>query len=281
MNWKQDAAEALRKASMWLATNPRGEEVLEGTLGGLVAGGTLLGTDQSGERTALQTAAAIGGGIGLGIAGRRIGWELGNKIAGNPLANQEGMLASFGRMMGSDSTVEGLGEQAKVAMQSMKDTLRQTENYQLSVEAMDAIRNQHKRSEFINKYNFQPEDVETYVIVSDEVGKRAATRMNVAARDMADVINVAKADPERTVGQADALGQLSDYMQSIANEDAASAITGAHVGKALGRFIGDEVGVVGGVTAGGLLSNQLGFKTDKDKRIDKLQQLLAQHGIDY
>lgn len=281
MNWKQDAGEALRKASMWLTTNPKGEEVLEGTLGGLVAGGTLLGTDQSGERTALQTAAAIGGGIGLGIAGRKIGWELGNKIAGNPLANQEGMLASFGRMMGSDSTVEGLGEQAKVAMQSMRDTLRQTQNYELSVEAMDAIRNQHKRSEFINKYNFQPEDVETYITVSDEVGRRAVTDINNRFGQMAELIDKAKADSTVTGAQSDTLGGIADYMQSIANEDAAGAITGGHVGKALGRFIGDEVGVIGGVTAGGLLSNQLGFKTDKDKRIDKLQQLLAQHGIDY
>jgi hypothetical protein len=33
--------------------------------------------------------------------------------------------------------------------------------------------------------------------------------------------------------------------------------------------------------AGGVAANQLGFKTDKDRRIDKLQELLSQHGIKY
>lgn len=281
MSWKKKASEAVQKASTWLITNPTGEEVLEGTLGGLVAGGTLLGTDQSGERTALQTAAAVGGGIGLGMAGRRIGWSLGNKIAGDPLANQQGLLASFGRMMGSESTVEGLGEQGKIAAQAMRDSLRQTQNYNLSLEAMDAIRNQHKRSEFINKYNFQPEDVETYITVSDEVGRMAVNNMNKNFGEMAEVFNKAKVDPTLEAGQSEMLGELSGYMESLAKEDATQEITGAHVGKALGRFIGDELGVIGGVTAGGVAANQLGFKTDKDRRIDKLQELLSQHGIKY
>lgn len=281
MSWKQKASEAIQKASTWLITNPRGEEVLEGTLGGLVAGGTLLGTDQSGERTALQTAAAVGGGIGLGMAGRRIGWGLGNKIAGDPLANQQGLLASFGRMMGSESTVEGLGEQGKMAAQAMRDSLRQTQNYNLSLEAMDAISNQHKRSEFINKYSFQPEDVETYITVSDEVGRMAVNNMNKNFGEMAKVFNKAKVDPTLEAGQSEMLGELSGYMEGLAKEDATQEITGAHVGKALGRFIGDELGVIGGVTAGGVVANQLGFKTDKDRRIDKLQELLSQHGIKY
>jgi hypothetical protein len=51
-----------------------------------------------------------------------------------------------------------------------------------------------------------------------------------------------------------------------------NAVTGEHVGRAVGRFIGDEVGVVTGIGLTGALAGSLGMKTEKDKKIEELQQ---------
>ena len=52
-------------------------------------------------------------------------------------------------------------------------------------------------------------------------------------------------------------------------------ITGEHVGRAAGRFWGDEIGVIGGIAAGGLAANQLGIQDSRDKKIKELQAQLS------
>jgi hypothetical protein len=51
-------------------------------------------------------------------------------------------------------------------------------------------------------------------------------------------------------------------------------ITGEHIGRAVGRFAGDEIGVLTGMAAGGLVANQLGVQDSKDKKIKELQSQL-------
>jgi len=53
------------------------------------------------------------------------------------------------------------------------------------------------------------------------------------------------------------------------------AITGEHVGRAVGRFMGDEVGVVTGLGLTGALAGALGMKTEKDKKIEELERQLG------
>jgi hypothetical protein len=55
----------------------------------------------------------------------------------------------------------------------------------------------------------------------------------------------------------------------------AKDITGEHVGRAAGRFIGDEIGVLTGMGLGGVAAGALGIKSDKDKKIEQLQQQLG------
>ena len=107
----------------WLVTNPLGEEVLEGTTGGLIAGASQLGSDQPLEQTALETAAAIGGGIGIGMLGRRFGARIGKRIRPEALLDQEGMLATVGRTVGSETTLEGVKSQAATMKNAIQESL--------------------------------------------------------------------------------------------------------------------------------------------------------------
>ena len=61
-------------------------------------------------------------------------------------------------------------------------------------------------------------------------------------------------------------------MRSLMNP--VQPVTGEHVGRAVGRFIGDEVGVLGGLAAGSLLAQQLGIDSPKDQKIRELEQQL-------
>jgi len=81
--------------------DPLGEELLEGTAGGLIAGASQLGSDQTLGQTALETAAAIAGGIGLGMAGRRLGAMAGKQLHKGPLKQQD--LRRIGRAVCSNA----------------------------------------------------------------------------------------------------------------------------------------------------------------------------------
>jgi hypothetical protein len=47
------------------------------------------------------------------------------------------------------------------------------------------------------------------------------------------------------------------------------------VGTAIGRVLGDEIGVLGGLGLGMLAGQQLGLQTPKDREIERLKQELA------
>ena len=51
-------------------------------------------------------------------------------------------------------------------------------------------------------------------------------------------------------------------------------VTGENVGRAVGRFIGDEVGAVTGLGLTGMLASSLGMQTEKDKKIKELESQL-------
>ena len=58
--------------------------------------------------------------------------------------------------------------------------------------------------------------------------------------------------------------------------NAAPPVTGENVGRAIGRFAGDEIGVLAGLSAASALAGPLGIQSPKDIKIKKLEQDLQQ-----
>ena len=130
---------------------PMGEEIGEGVLGGGLAGAALLGTDTPLEQVALQTALAMGGGVGLGMAGRRLGEMIGEKVHSQPLQNQQGLLASAARMMGNETTFGGVKEQGAVMKEQIKEALYKSQSSDMLIEALE------DPSSFQKKYGINPQ----------------------------------------------------------------------------------------------------------------------------
>jgi hypothetical protein len=276
-NWQQSGSEALQKAMMWLSTNPVGEEVLEGTMGGAMAGGALLGADQSLQRTALQTALAIGGGIGFGMLGRKFGARLGEMVHPGALKNQSGPIAMLARLGGSETTMGGIQQQAKVATGDLKSAILDSKIQEMKY---------YRRADpvgFRQEYNIRPEEFDTFEKVQENIGRRGAVSVDDSLQSAASRLEKIKNDPamagEGNEKVAALLGQASGFIGEMVNQDDLVEITGKQVGKALGRFIGDEVGIIGGIAVGSAAANQLGLKSNKDIQIEKLEELLKKNNI--
>ena len=289
----------------FLLHDPLGEELLEGSVGGLMAGASQLGSEQSAGEIALKTAAAIAGGIGLGMAGRRIGASLGKRIHKGPLEQQDSMVANLARTLGSETTASGLRDQGAVMKSAVQEALVNETSAQLAREAMESP------AEFARRYGVSADLFNQYMPavksgrtaaaaanslknappeVREQVMKKLAdyelvekVMANKAAGSMDEIIErVAKA-ADQLGGELDAddlqgIEQLlhgkgpGEALRSLMNP--APAITGEHVGRAVGRMIGDEVGILGGLTAGALLAQQLGVESPKDRKIRELEAQL-------
>lgn len=289
---------------LWLLTDPTGEEVTEGVLGGLIAGGGMLASDQSLEQTALQTLTAMAGGVGLGMAGRRIGRSIGNRVHAGPLKNQTGVLAGLARTMGSEEgTAKGFGQQTKVMRSAIEESLVQQKSYELADEALS------DPAAFEAKYGVSPDDflqtlpslmegraamqafnayrdapaedrkrileivktanapsIKRYTDAEDLLTAQASQAPKEALFDLADLVRGEGDLEARGVKASDAIEQLA----GVGNE-----VTGGDVGQFLGRFIGDEVGITTGLITGGMLANALGIQSPKDKKIAELEKQLA------
>jgi hypothetical protein len=276
-NWQQSGSEALQKAMMWLGTNPVGEEVLEGTMGGAMAGGALLGADQSLQRTALQTALAIAGGIGVGMIGRKFGARLGEMVHAAPLKNQSGPIAMLARLGGSETTMGGIQQQAKVATGDLKSAILDSKIQEMKY---------YRRADpvgFRQEYNIRPEEFDTFEKVQENIGRRGAVsvddNLQVAASRLEKIRNKFDLAGQGNEDVGALLGKASGFVDSMRNQDNIEQITGKQVGKTLGRFIGDEVGIIGGLAVGSAAANQLGLKSNKDIQIEKLEELLKKNNI--
>lgn len=286
--------------------DPLGEELLEGTAGGLIAGASQLGSDQTLGQTALETAAAIAGGIGLGMAGRRLGAMAGKQLHKGPLKQQDSIVANLARTLGSETTASGLRDQGVVTKSAIQEALVNETSARLAREAInDPV-------EFAKRYGVSAEQF-AQVLPNVKAGRTAAAAAEAlqamppelreqalkklseyeaveklitqkAAGSMDESIRDAAAAFDRVQGDLDpsdleAIKEVlkgrnpSDAIRSLLNP--APPITGEHVGRAVGRVIGDEVGVLGGLALGSVLAQQLGMDSPKDRKIRELEEQLA------
>jgi hypothetical protein len=289
--------------------DPLGEELLEGTVGGLMAGASQLGSDQTLGQTALETATAIAGGIGLGMAGRRLGAMAGKRLHKGPLKEQDSMVANLARTLGSETTAGGLRDQGVVMKTAVQEALVNETSAQLAREAMS------NPAEFAKRYGMSAEQF-TQLLPAVKTGRTAAAAAEAmksmppelkeqALKKLSEYEAVEKLLTGQAAGSMDELIQSvassvdrlqkdldpsdleglqavlqgrnpSDAIRSLLNP--APPITGEHVGRALGRMIGDEVGILGGLATGSLLAQQLGIESPKDRKIRELEQQMQGAG---
>ena len=272
---------------------PVGEEVVEGVMGGGMAGVSQIGTDSPPEEIALKTVSAIVGGIGVGMAGRKIGAAIGKRINPNPLKNQNSPIATFGRLAGSESSVEGAKQQGRAMKLAVQESLI---NETSSAMLEEALANPNQ---FAQKYGVTADEFSQYV-PAVKTGRKAAAAaemwLGLSEKQRHDLVHNATA-PYRKTEQAvasNAANRMDENIARMAKHPEAKKIeipgtgkalsdvfdsllqptlpvTGENVGRAVGRFIGDEIGIMTGLAAGGLVSNQLGIEDSRDKKIKELQ----------
>ncbi len=278
--------------------SPMGEEVLEGTMTGGVAGLSQVGSDTTPQEIALKTVGGIAGGIGLGMAGRRIGAAIGKRINPNALKNQEGMLATFGRMTGSESTIEGLKHQGQIGKSIIQEGLiEETSSAMLE----EAIKNPN---EFASKYGVTADEFQQaipYVKQGRKAAAAARTYEMLPEKERHELVqNVMKTykQVEQAVVTNAATG-IDKTIERIANNPisketmvpgldksfsqmyesllgSAPPIKGEHIGRGIGRFAGDEIGVLAGMAGASALAGPLGMQSPKDIKIKELEQKLNQ-----
>lgn len=286
--------------------DPLGEELLEGTAGGLIAGASQLGSDQTLGQTALETAAAIAGGIGLGMAGRRLGAMAGKQLHKAPLKQQDSMVANLARTLGSETTASGLRDQGIVMKSAVQEALVNETSARLAREAVA------DPGAFASRYGVSAEQfrqmlpnikagrtaaaaaealramppelkeqalkkLSEYEVIEKLITQKAAGSMDELIKDVAASVDRVQGDldPSDLEGLQEVLKgrNPSDAIRSLLNP--APPITGEHVGRAVGRMIGDEVGILGGLAVGSLLAQQLGMESPKDRKIRELEQQLS------
>lgn len=280
---------------MQLQQNDLFNEFQEGLMAGIPAGLGLIGTDVSLPQVALQTAGAVAGGFAIGTLGKTIGAKLGKRIHKDALKDQEGLLAGFGRLTGQKTLAQGGAETLRYGKGQIKQELRQQTSSQLLDEALQNPQN------FASKYGVDPETFKKYHTAVGQAGQTRAgleTLQNLSPeqREQAapavqklmsqgfnqvenlineqaatsmdrNISKMAKLNKGQTVPGTDI--DMGETFESLLKEP--KAITGEHVGRAVGRFIGDEVGVVTGLGLTGMLAGSLGMQTEKDKKIKALE----------
>jgi len=283
---------------MQLQQNETFNEFQEGLLIGVPAGLSLIGTDVSLPQVVLQTAGAVAGGFGIGLLGKHIGAALGKRINPNVLKDQDSIIAGFGRGLGQKTIAKGAQETLRFGKAQIKQELKNQTSSQLLNEALQ------NPQAFAGKYGVDPEifkkhhssvkaagqgraALETLGNLSPEqrqqMGATAQNLMDQGFNQVENLINAqAAANMDSNIARMAALNKnktvpgtdinIGNAFESLLNDS--KPITGEHVGRAVGRFIGDEVGAVTGLGLTGMLASSLGMETEKDKKIKKLESQL-------
>lgn len=280
------------------AQTPMGEEVIEGTMGGLLAGVPLFFQDNDPAAAALGTAGAIAGGIAMGMAGRRVGAEIGKRVHKDALKDQNSLGAFIGRTAGQETIGKALEENGKMMRGHVADYLVNKQAAKMVAEGiadpasvetllnlrqMAAIKDSYQslppqqRAAFeqsLNQYSESLKGVAGNKLKSlMELESKLATG---AVEGMDQALMKAAEELEKEM-KSGALGDVKlpispDMLRGMTGD--ATPVTGEHVGRAIGRFAGDEIGVLGGLGLGLLGAQALGVQTPKDREIERLREEL-------
>lgn len=275
------------------------QEGLEGVMAGGTAGLSLIGSDTPASQIALQTLGGIAGGIGIGLLGKHVGAALGKRLHPQALKNQQGLLAGAARLTGQKTLAGGASESMRYAKGQIKQELKQQTSAQLLNEALQ------NPQAFGAKYGVDAETFKKYHTAVGAAGQGRAMLetlenlspqqrqqmgegikevMNQGFNQVENLINVqAAASMDNNIAKMAMLQKGKTVpgtdmdMGSIFEKllQSPKDITGEHVGRAVGRFAGDEIGVITGMGLGGALSSALGIKTEKDKKIEELERQLG------
>ena len=266
---------------------PLGEEVAEGTIGGLLYGSGALGTEQPWDETIVKTAGAIAGGIGLGMGGRRIGAWAGKRLHKDPLKNQDGLVAMLSRGAGNETITGGIKDQLSYGKGMLEESLIKDTSEQLIREAVS------NPAGFAAKYDIDPQmfvervgavrtgrmgkmvvegwgslgkeqqaqvidaGLRDYKKVEDLLVQKSAQNITNGVEGLADAMSSKKVQEIAAEHGLDA-SELQSAIREIASGKG-SVVTGEQVGRAIGRFAGDEIGILGGsLLAGGLYDGLTG-----------------------
>lgn len=275
------------------------QEGIEGIMAGGTAGLSLIGSDTPAPQIALQTLGGIAGGVGIGLLGKNIGAAIGKRLHPQALKNQSGLLASIGRLTGQKTLASGGAETMRYAKGQIKQELKQQTSAQLLNEALQ------NPQAFAGKYGVDAETFKKYHTVvgavgqgraglemlenlspaqRQQMGKGLQDLMNQGFNQVENLINVqAAANMDNNIAKMAMLqkGKTVPGIEMDMGEafekllQGPKDITGEHIGRAVGRFAGDEIGVITGMGLGGALSGALGIKSEKDKKIEELERQLG------
>ena len=276
----------LTRAATWAITNPLGEEITEGVVGGGLAGLGMIGTDQSPEDIAIKTGAAMLGGVGLGIGGRRLGAFLGRRFHPQDLKNQSGMLSTVGRMVGSETTFGpggGLQQQATMGKAAIQDALLNESSHQLAVKAAyDPIGFAEQYGISADVFNKELSRVQTgmkaaslndvilnlpaekrkeiaqaalkdYAAVEDLIRNKASTKIDKGLESLLNDENMMN-QAQQFLDESGAGGNLKESLSALI-ENKVPAVSGEQVGRAVGRMAGDEAGIMLGLLTGNIITD--------------------------
>jgi hypothetical protein len=293
----------------FLLQDPVGEEILEGVMGGGIAGISQLGGDQSMEETGLKTAAAIAGGIGIGMLGRRLGAKVGKMAHAEPLKNQNSSAAMMARLMGSETTAEGLGAQGGILKQGVQESLKRYNVDQLANEAaadpaafeakygisvagfnrsaqvtpalgvLSMLAENSKsltpeeRVQYFNRIRAHVPGLDDLLKTERLVAEKAASKMDDKLLEMAN--NLKGVGGSMEFDAPNGIGNIKITDEMLLDLVNPKPVTGENLGRAIGRFIGDEAGILGGLYAGSLAARALGMDSPKDQRIQELEEQVA------
>jgi hypothetical protein len=269
------------------AQTPMGEEVLEGLTGGALAGVPLFFGDNDPKQAALATAAAIAGGIGMGMVGRRLGRHIGEKVHPGALADQDGLPATVGRVLGQETLGEALGEQGKVFRSQIADYLVNEQATKMrmggaSGKDLDQVMGLRKVKGLADVIDNAPPEMRDHLLkaLDEDLARLRPLEqelVNGAVETMDEKIKRMVASADEASASGVDLPVPSSFVEALrgVGEGQAKPVTGGNVGMAIGRVLGDEIGVLGGLGAGMLAGQQLGLQTPKDREIERLKQELA------
>lgn len=253
-----------------------GEEVLEGVIGGGLASSPIVFSDASPEEKALAVLLSMGGGVGIGMAGRRIGASIGKSLHPNAISDQDGMLSMIGRMMGQERVTQGVKEQMAAMSKQMGSDMKSSYISNLKLKAMTAPQ------EVATELGITAAEVPSVMKQLDMLDEIISTGAKKKIPEMGKAIQeTGRKIQDGSIGKipeaAQPFGKIMEELGEGFSMEA-SPVTGEHLGRAFGRAAGDEIGILAGLGSASLISQQMGFESEQDRKVRKLNERIKELG---